>query len=87
VKAWAIVIITALVIAGLGGFLIKQYGKARYDAGYSKARIDQAVAQLEAEAKARKDFDNVSHETNGLDDAAVDLQLRALGIVRQPEDR
>jgi len=86
-KSWIITIIAALVIYGLGGFLITRYGQARYDAGYLAAGKEQADAQDQADADARKDFDNVSRETNALDDAGVDRELRALGIMRQPEDR
>lgn len=83
-KVLAIVGLAAVVITG---FLINRYGQARYDAGYLAAGKEQADAQDQADAEARKDFNNVSHETNGLDNDAVDRELRSLGIMRQPEDR
>lgn len=86
-KVWVIYVVAAVVILGLGGFLLTRYGQARYDAGYSAAGKDQADAQDTADADAKKDIENAERETNNLDDPGVDRELRGLGIMRQPTDR
>jgi len=51
-KLWALTIIAALVVAGLGGVLIKSYGSAKYDAGHLAA---VAEINMAAVARAKKE--------------------------------
>lgn len=86
-RSTLIICVAALVISGLGGFLILRYGQARYDEGVKFQKAEQATAQIKASTEEQKNLESVSHETEKLDDPAVDRALSDLGIMRQPADR
>jgi len=79
--------IAALVIVVLFGLTLHFYGNARYEAGAASVRASQATAGQAAATEAAKDLERKEHETNTMDDDAVDADLRALGIMRNPADR
>lgn len=65
---YAIISLTALGIIALGGFLIKVYGQARYDAGVSDCKAEQAKAnnnekdkRINTRQKVRKKYANVDN--------------------------
>jgi len=63
------------------------YGVAKYDQGVADCQRQQADKVVINAMAAKKGIENVSRETLAMDDAAVDRDLRRLGIMRQPSDR
>lgn len=70
---YAILSLTALGIIALGGFLITVYGKARYDAGVSDCKAEQAKA-IEHENKERTKLRwKIRKKVASVDDIACEL--------------
>lgn len=65
-----IIIIAAVVLVSLGGFLITKFGKAKYEQGYSrcvidaKATVEEATEVLKDELRKDLSCDNVDRLLN-----------------------
>lgn len=81
-----IILLVALGLTALGGFLITRYGDARYDAGYNKATAESTAADVQAGNTARNELESIQNETYNLDSSDIDKQLIELGIMRGPAD-
>ncbi len=83
----AYAIIAALVLMGLGGFLIKQYGSAKLDVGALECKAEQAdtaaVSALDAVSK-REGTENANRKKK---DDTITAELRAAGWLRDRQDR
>jgi len=86
-KTWIITGIATVVLLGLGGYLINNYGISRYDTGKAECRADnlESVATIN-EINARE-LERIRNETNRLSDNDLDLELFNLGIMRDYSDR
>ena len=78
--------VAVLALMAITGLVIVLYGNARFDAGKSKCVADDATAAVTAANQAAADLERIENETNNLDDAGIDRELRGLGIMRQPQD-
>ena len=79
--------LAALVIFGLGGFLIEQYGNARFAEGKSSCTAGHAVEKVEQNDTARKNLENAQKKAREIKTDDLDNALRGIGIMRDNEDR
>lgn len=80
--------IAAVVLLGLGGFLIHAYGKAKDTAGYNRAIAEYNAVSAKAGNQASKDLEGSQNEAKEYSDSGrIDDLLTGLGIMRKLEDR
>lgn len=84
---YLIIVIAAGVLIVLGGFLVKQYGNAQYNAGFQTAHAEALLAAKRRASEANKEMERIENETARLSDSDVDDSLRDLGIMRDVPDR
>lgn len=78
-----VLVLTALGVIALGGFLITVYGKARYDAGINHCKAEQSKA-IENETKDRIiKRQNVRKKVASISDYAC--ELHANGWLREQD--
>lgn len=82
-----IMFLAALVIFGLGGFLIKQYGSAKEDLGVATEKADQVIAVTDTQEKDRVQNEKIDKDTERMQIDDIDLDLIRLGIMRGDSDR
>ena len=75
--------LAAVVLLGLGGFLIHKYGSAKYAEGKSNCEAAQLQVAADTANKDRAAFDRI--QGRKIDD--LDRAGAALGIMRPDEDR
>lgn len=78
--------IAALLISALGGYLLKQYGNSKYDAGNSAGLLECANTNIKESVKDKADFDEIETIKQNLTPDALDADLDKLGILRADDD-
>lgn len=82
-----IILLTAIGIVILGGFLLSQYGQAKYTSGFNKAMSEYSAKNLKASSKAINALERQVDETDKMDISDIDRGLINLGIMRERKDR
>lgn len=85
VKYWRILAVLAGAVAVMAS--LWYIHRNIYQNGYKACQADYETAAAQAATTARDTIEEVRHETSRMDDAAIDADLHALGILRRPEDR
>lgn len=78
------VLIAAAVLIVLGGFLVWDFGSAKYDEGIAACAKAQSDAGVKANDDARKTKEKINAEEKAIPDDGLDPELRRLGIL-QPD--
>lgn len=84
---YVIMLLVALGLTVLGGFLMTQYGEAKYKEGYALAKSEQKDAIVKASNASSKNLERIRLRENQLSDENISAGLALLGIMRKPEDR
>ncbi len=83
----AYMILAAVVVIGLGGFLIHGYGAAKFEAGYAKRAEEQSRVSNEAAKEAISIRDKVENDNRKKKDDGITAELRSSGWLRAKNDR
>jgi len=83
---YIIILVAAIVLIALGGYLLRQYGAAQYDAGYAQAELDSANAATKAGNTAARKLEDIKKDVKKMSTSDIDNELRDLGIMRSNKD-
>lgn len=86
-QKYLIIILTAVGLIVLGGFLIKQYGATKEDLGVATEKADQVIAVTDTQEKDRVQNEKIDMDTERMQIDDIDLDLIRLGIMRGDSDR
>lgn len=79
--------IVTVITLGLGGYIINQYGSARYNTGYLEAEKKHLKTISQLNFNNSIELERLQNEVSDTSSNAIILELYNLGIVRDYTDR